>query len=66
VDPSGGGDAFDAGFIVGMLEGWDLAQTVAFASAAGALACTALGCTAGLCTRAETELFIRSRPSILG
>jgi sugar/nucleoside kinase (ribokinase family) len=66
VDPSGGGDAFDAGFIVGMLEGWDLAQTVAFASAAGALACTALGCTAGLRTRAETELFIRSRPSILG
>jgi sugar/nucleoside kinase (ribokinase family) len=65
VDPSGGGDAFDAGFIVGMLEGWNLATTVEFASAAGALACTALGCTAGLRTRAETQSFIRSQPSIL-
>ncbi len=65
VDPSGGGDAFDAGFIVGMLEGWDLAATVEFASAAGALACTALGCTAGLRTRAETLAFVRSQPSIL-
>lgn len=65
VDPSGGGDAFDAGFIVGMLEGWNLATTVEFASAAGALACTALGCTAGLRTRAETQSFIRSHPSIL-
>lgn len=65
VDPSGGGDAFDAGFIVGMLEGWDLAATVEFASATGALACTALGCTAGLRTREETQSFIRSQPSIL-
>jgi sugar/nucleoside kinase (ribokinase family) len=65
VDPSGGGDAFDAGFIVGMLEGWDLATTVEFASAAGALACTALGCTAGLRTRGETLAFMRSQPSIL-
>lgn len=65
VDPSGGGDAFDAGFIVGMLEGWELAATVEFASAAGALACTALGCTAGLRTRSETLAFVRSCPSIL-
>lgn len=65
VDPSGGGDAFDAGFIVGLLEGWELGPTVEFASAAGALACTALGCTAGLRTRAETQAFVRSHPSIL-
>lgn len=65
VDPSGGGDAFDAGFIVGMLEGWSLEATVEFASATGALACTALGCTAGLRTRAETLAFVHSQPSIL-
>ncbi|MBK8050437.1 MAG: carbohydrate kinase family protein [Anaerolineales bacterium] len=65
VDPSGSGDAFDAGFIVGMLEGWSLARTVAFAAAAGACACTALGCTAGVRTRAETEAFIRNHASIL-
>jgi len=58
VDPSGGGDAFDAGFIVGLLEGWDLRQTVEFASAIGASACTRLGCTAGVFTRAEALAFI--------
>ncbi len=58
VDPSGGGDAFDAGFIVGLLEGWDLRRTLAFASAVGASACTRLGCTAGVFTRAEAEAFV--------
>ena len=58
VDPSGGGDAFDAGFIVGLLEGWDLRQTLEFASAIGASACTALGCTAGVFTRAEALAFL--------
>jgi sugar/nucleoside kinase (ribokinase family) len=57
VDPSGSGDAFDAGFIVGMLEGWDLERTVAFASAAGASCCTRLGCTAGVWDRARAESF---------
>jgi sugar/nucleoside kinase (ribokinase family) len=65
VDPSGSGDAFDAGFIVGMLAGWELPRTVEFAAAVGALAGTALGCTAGVRSRAETEEFVRSRPSIL-
>ena len=64
VDPSGSGDAFDAGFIVGMLAGWELPRVVEFASAVGALAGTALGCTAGVLSRAATEEFVRSRPSI--
>lgn len=58
VDPSGGGDAFDAGFIVGLLEGWDLRRTATFASAVGAAACTRLGCTAGVMGRTETEEFV--------
>lgn len=58
VDPSGGGDAFDAGFIVGLLDNWDLRRTAAFASAVGAAACTRLGCTAGILGRAETEEFV--------
>jgi 5-dehydro-2-deoxygluconokinase len=33
VDASGSGDDFDVGFIVGMLEGWDLLRTLSFASA---------------------------------
>jgi sugar/nucleoside kinase (ribokinase family) len=61
VDPSGSGDAFDAGFIIGMLEGWDLARTVEFASAIGASACTQRGCTPGVFTREEAFGFIERR-----
>ena len=48
VDGSGAGDAFAAGLIVGILEGWRLEQALTFASEVGALACTALGCSAGI------------------
>ena len=46
VDTTGSGDAFDAAFIVGMLEGWDLERTAAFANAVGALTATAHGAVA--------------------
>lgn len=55
VDGSGSGDAFAAGYILGMLEKWDTAQRLRFASAVGALACTRLGCTAGVTGRAAVE-----------
>lgn len=48
VDGSGAGDAFAAGLIVGILEGWPLERSLTFASEVGALACTALGCSAGI------------------
>ncbi len=65
VDASGSGDAFDAGFIVGLLEGWDLGRTLAFASAVGGSCCTRLGTTAGVFTRAEAEAFLASHPFTL-
>jgi sugar/nucleoside kinase (ribokinase family) len=55
VDASGSGDAFAAGFIVGMIEDWKLERTIPFASAAGASCCTRLGCTAGVFSRAQAE-----------
>jgi sugar/nucleoside kinase (ribokinase family) len=55
VDGSGAGDAFTAGLIVGILEGWPLEQSLRFASAAGALACTALGCTDGIPDRQQVS-----------
>jgi sugar/nucleoside kinase (ribokinase family) len=58
VDPSGAGDAFAAGFIVGLLEGWDMSKTLRFASAIGASACTALGCNAGVFTRPQADAFL--------
>ena len=53
VDPSGAGDAFAAGFIVGLLERWDISKTLRFASIIGASACTKLGCNAGIYARGD-------------
>jgi sugar/nucleoside kinase (ribokinase family) len=58
VDPSGAGDAFAAGFIVGVLEKWEMAQILRFASAIGASACMALGCNAGVFTRPQADAFL--------
>jgi sugar/nucleoside kinase (ribokinase family) len=60
VDSSGAGDAFAAGFIVGLLEGWGTAQTLRFASAIGASACTRLGCTDGVFNRDQAQEFLAS------
>ena len=58
VEPSGAGDAFAAGLILGMLEGWDIERTVRFASVTGASACTALGSWGGVYSRAQVEAFL--------
>jgi len=58
VEPSGAGDAFAAGLILGILEGWELERSVRFASVIGGSACTALGCWAGVFTRAQAEAFL--------
>ena len=58
IDPSGAGDAFDAGFIWGMLQGWDLRRTLEFAAAIGASACLKLGCTPGVFTMDEATAFL--------
>ena len=60
VDVSGAGDAFVAGFVVGLLQQWPLADSLRFASVIGASACTQLGCTAGVFTRAEAEAYLQS------
>jgi sugar/nucleoside kinase (ribokinase family) len=48
VDGTGAGDAYVAGFLRGMLEGWDLLRTAKFASAVGGLCTTGIGTTAGV------------------
>jgi sugar/nucleoside kinase (ribokinase family) len=60
VDVSGAGDAFVAGFIVGLLEQWTLSDTLRFASLIGASACTHLGCTRGVFTRPEADRYLQS------
>jgi sugar/nucleoside kinase (ribokinase family) len=43
VDSNGSGDIFHAGFIWGLLQGWDIPACVEFGAAAGALAATFIG-----------------------
>ena len=62
IEPSGAGDAFAAGLVVGLLEGWPLERCVRYASVLGASACTALGCYAGAFTRSEADAFVAANP----
>jgi sugar/nucleoside kinase (ribokinase family) len=59
VDGSGGGDAFNAGYIVGLLEGRSELECLKLASAVGASCVRSVGTTAGVFTRAEAEDFMR-------
>jgi sugar/nucleoside kinase (ribokinase family) len=59
VDGTGGGDAFDAGYIVGLLDGLPELECLKFASAVGASCVRAIGTTAGVFTRPEADAFIR-------
>lgn len=53
VDPTGAGDCFDAGFVVGLTEGLSLTETAQLANACGALGATAQGPMEGAALRAE-------------
>jgi sugar/nucleoside kinase (ribokinase family) len=59
VDGSGGGDAFAAGFIDGMLRGLDAEACLRRGSAVGASCVRAVGTTTGVFTRAECDAFLR-------
>ena len=53
VDPTGAGDCFDAGVVVGLTEGLSLPETARLANACGALGATAQGPMEGAAPRAE-------------
>jgi len=58
VDGSGGGDAFVAGYIAGLLDGLPELDCLKLASAIGASCVRAVGTTAGIFTRPEADAFI--------
>jgi sugar/nucleoside kinase (ribokinase family) len=60
VDGSGGGDAFDAGYIWGMLHDASAEECLRVASALGASCVRAIGTTPGVFTRLECEEFLRT------
>ncbi len=55
VDATGAGDAFAAAFAIAWCEGRSVAESLAFACAAGAVAVTGMGAMASLPTRAQID-----------
>ncbi|HLE51302.1 MAG TPA: carbohydrate kinase family protein [Anaerolineales bacterium] len=60
VDATGAGDAFAAGFIAGVWQGWPLEKTARFANAVGALCVTGLGAGGGVRSLPETLQFMET------
>lgn len=58
VDGTGGGDAFDAGYICGLLEGGDVRRCLELGSALGASCVRRSGATDGVFTRDQAEAFL--------
>jgi sugar/nucleoside kinase (ribokinase family) len=61
VDGTGTGDAWNAGFLTGVLRGWDLERTARFANAVGAQCVQAIGASAGVKSMDETMAFLESQ-----
>ncbi|HPZ29707.1 MAG TPA: carbohydrate kinase family protein, partial [Defluviitoga sp.] len=57
VDPIGAGDAFAAGFLAGLIQGYTLKDAVRLANAAGAFALTVKGDVEGLPTWEDLQAF---------
>jgi sugar/nucleoside kinase (ribokinase family) len=53
VDTTGAGDAFDAGFLAAILDGWEPARALALANVCGGLSCRAVGGTDALPSMTE-------------
>ena len=54
VDALGAGDAWAAGFLCGLTQGWGLEKTTRFANAVGACSVQALGATTGIRSMQDT------------
>jgi sulfofructose kinase len=62
VDTTGAGDIFHAGFIYGLMSGWELERQLDFACAAAALNCTAQGARGGIRSVEDVERVMASTP----
>jgi sugar/nucleoside kinase (ribokinase family) len=61
VDTTGAGDSFVAGFLAGLLRGWDPERSARLACAAAALNIQKVGATAGMPTFAEATEFLKGK-----
>lgn len=64
VDTTGCGDAYCAGFIVGLSRGWDIEQSMRLATAASGLVATGLGSDAGIVDFEQTVAFMNTAPTL--
>jgi len=61
VDTTGAGDSFVAGFLAGVLAGWEMEKCAAFACAVAAMNIRAVGATAGIPTMEEARRFMQEQ-----
>ena len=59
VDTTGAGDNFMAGFITGLLRGWDIRKCCEFATAVGAICVTQIGSNSAVMNFQQVENFMR-------
>jgi len=62
VDGTGGGDAFVAGYIYGLLQNADLHDSLRYGAAMGASCVQSTGATTGVFDRAQLEAFVAANP----
>lgn len=62
VGGTGAGDAFDAGYIAGLLAGGDTRRCLEWGSALGASCVRSISATESVFTRAEAEAFMKANP----
>lgn len=60
VDTTGAGDSFDAGLILGRLEGWGWRESALLADALGALTASVEGAGTSLAKRGEVRAFLKA------
>lgn len=65
MDTTGAGDVFHGGYIYGLLHGWDIQNTVTFASAFAALKCRKIGGRAGIPGLEEVMAFLKERGHVI-
>lgn len=61
IDTNGAGDSFVAGFITGLLNGWNLEQCGKFANAVGAHCVASVGASTGIKSKQEILSFLKER-----
>ena len=66
INGLGAGDAFGGALCHGLLAGWPLARTLAFANVAGAIVASRLECSTAMPTASEVEALLVSGPQEAG